>query len=82
MGELLLRPALPQGWLLLLGGCPGARFMSSVFETMSTRGSKGGQIRVGGGKFAHGQISHILLRTNWGMEMAHEASAAMGMTFT
>ena len=48
---------------------------------MTTRGSNVGIIHVGGGKFAHGRIS-LTVPTNWGMEVAHEASAAMGMAFT
>ena len=46
----------PWGWLLHVGGCPGARFMRSICESMTMRGSNVGQLqaksqRRGRGKF-------------------------------
>ena len=54
--------------------------MRSICESMATRASNVGQIHVGG-KFALGQIS-LIVRTIWGLEVTHEASTAMGMSFT
>ena len=56
--------------------------MSFICGSRANRASNVGQIHAGGGKFvAHGQIS-LIVRTNWGMEVTHEASTALGMAFT
>ena len=52
--KLLLMPPLPWGWLLILGGCPWARFISFVCGSMANGASNVGQIHVDGGKFALG----------------------------
>ena len=77
----LLRPPLPWGWLLLLGGCPWARFMSFICESMANRVSN-----VGPNACQRRQVcarANFAHRSrNWGMEVTHEASTAMGMAFT
>ena len=40
----LLRPPQPRGWLLPLGGCPGARLMSFICGSMAYRACNVGQI--------------------------------------
>ena len=51
-----LRPPLPWGWLLLLGGCPWARFMSFICESMANRASNVGQMHVGGASLRTGKF--------------------------
>ena len=55
--EGLTRPPQPWGWLLHVGGCPGARFMSFICESMtmggSTSSNSGQIVGKGGAKFAY-----------------------------
>ena len=55
--------------------------MSFICESIVNKASNVGQIYAVIGNFAHGQIS-LIVRTNWGMEVAPEASKAMGVAFT
>ena len=55
--------------------------MSFICKSTANRAPNVGQMHHAGGKFAHGQIS-LIVRTNWGVEVTHEASTAMGMAFT
>ena len=77
----LLRPPQPWGWLLHLGGCPGARFISFICESMTVGGSTSYRLVRMIGKAREVPNSPIV-RRNWGMEVAPEASTAMGMAFT
>ena len=57
--------------------------MSFICESIVNKASNVGQIYAVIGNFAHGQIS-LIVRTNDSsmLEVAQEASAATGMTFT
>ena len=54
--------------------------MSFICESFANKAFNVGQIYAVIGNFAHGQIS-LIVRTNWGMEVAPEASTAPGMAF-
>ena len=54
--ESLLRPPLPQGWLLLLGGYAWARFMSVICKATAIGASNKGQSCVGAASLRTGKL--------------------------